>query len=413
MRRSRFLLLVIGGLVASLAIGESTDARPRLPAVFGLLGVPFGLLGHPGHLRAHHAYRYRSTRHVIARGRGHRGVAVAAAAAGGVGAAALASRTAWSGPVFWPTAYDDMFGYVVRPSDLSFWSGGFADVLGGVFGQPGSEERGSARTRSAVVAAADDRTTGAGNSTSEPRPCGTLTARTVDDLMTQISVTVEPKPAQQAAMNELHAALSRAADDLRSACLHVTPLTPLARLDAMQHRLWAMQSAVLSVRAPFAKLVATLDDDQKARLDGSSVTAAPERSADMPNMRRRARHRQDQPNPPNGSNGTPVQICFMQSRAAGAPPSEQIGERVRPNDDQQMGLTTLTETSGNMTKLMLASCPEKRPANALARIDAVLGRLEAMLYAISVVNPPLQNFYSGLTDEQKARFNSLGVASAS
>jgi hypothetical protein len=35
-------------------------------------------------------------------------------------------------------------------------------------------------------------------------------------------------------------------------------------------------------------------------------------------------------------------------------------------------------------------------------------RLKAMLEAINIVQPALENFYGSLTDEQKARFNLLG-----
>jgi hypothetical protein len=35
-------------------------------------------------------------------------------------------------------------------------------------------------------------------------------------------------------------------------------------------------------------------------------------------------------------------------------------------------------------------------------------RLGAMLEAVRTVHPALTNFYNGLSDEQKARFNTLG-----
>jgi LTXXQ motif family protein len=34
-------------------------------------------------------------------------------------------------------------------------------------------------------------------------------------------------------------------------------------------------------------------------------------------------------------------------------------------------------------------------------------RLQVMLQAVQTVRPPLDRFYQSLTDEQKARFNSL------
>ena len=41
------------------------------------------------------------------------------------------------------------------------------------------------------------------------------------------------------------------------------------------------------------------------------------------------------------------------------------------------------------------------------RIDAMEQRLKAMLHAINIVQPALQNFYGSLSDEQKERFNRL------
>jgi hypothetical protein len=61
-----------------------------------------------------------------------------------------------------------------------------------------------------------------------------------------------------------------------------------------------------------------------------------------------------------------------------------------------------------MAKFMVASCPAAPPAGALDRLDAVTGRLDAMLYAIGVVDAPLSGFYGSLNDEQKARFDALG-----
>jgi ABC-type uncharacterized transport system substrate-binding protein len=42
------------------------------------------------------------------------------------------------------------------------------------------------------------------------------------------------------------------------------------------------------------------------------------------------------------------------------------------------------------------------------RVEAMEKRFEAMLEAAKTVQPALANFYNGLSDEQKARFNSLG-----
>jgi hypothetical protein len=44
----------------------------------------------------------------------------------------------------------------------------------------------------------------------------------------------------------------------------------------------------------------------------------------------------------------------------------------------------------------------------LARLGAVGTRLKAMLTAMHTVRPKLQQFYASLSDEQKARFDTMG-----
>ena len=55
-----------------------------------------------------------------------------------------------------------------------------------------------------------------------------------------------------------------------------------------------------------------------------------------------------------------------------------------------------------------ASCPTAVPKSPVARIDTVETRLRAMTDAIKSVRPDLQNFYASLSDEQKAKFNTMG-----
>jgi len=55
-----------------------------------------------------------------------------------------------------------------------------------------------------------------------------------------------------------------------------------------------------------------------------------------------------------------------------------------------------------------ASCPAQMPQTPLDRFDAVGTRLNAMENAIKMVRPALASFYDSLSDEQKARFNTLG-----
>ncbi len=55
-----------------------------------------------------------------------------------------------------------------------------------------------------------------------------------------------------------------------------------------------------------------------------------------------------------------------------------------------------------------AACPSELPATPPDRLAAIGKRLQAMLQGVATVQPALTDFYGSLSDEQKARFNSMG-----
>jgi hypothetical protein len=58
-----------------------------------------------------------------------------------------------------------------------------------------------------------------------------------------------------------------------------------------------------------------------------------------------------------------------------------------------------------------SDCPAYQALTPTGRVEAMERRLEAILVAVKTVRPALVNFYKGLSDEQKARFNTLGSPS--
>ena len=52
--------------------------------------------------------------------------------------------------------------------------------------------------------------------------------------------------------------------------------------------------------------------------------------------------------------------------------------------------------------------PNDFPAATACRIAAVGQRLQAMLQGVETMQPALADFYNSLSDDQKARFNSMG-----
>jgi hypothetical protein len=85
-----------------------------------------------------------------------------------------------------------------------------------------------------------------------------------------------------------------------------------------------------------------------------------------------------------------------------------VEQAVKPTQQQQGALEKLKAASTEAANQLQASCPAQSPQTPLDRFDAVGKRLDAMAGAVKTVRPALADFYSSLTDEQKARFNTLG-----
>ena len=69
----------------------------------------------------------------------------------------------------------------------------------------------------------------------------------------QIPQTVHPTADQEAALDDLKAASSRASDIIKSACPSSAPLTPVSRLDAAEQRVDATIKALEVIRGALAR----------------------------------------------------------------------------------------------------------------------------------------------------------------
>jgi hypothetical protein len=99
-------------------------------------------------------------------------------------------------------------------------------------------------------------------------PCDPRTAGMAEWRIDQIERVVQPTEAQRAALAELRAASTKAADAIRSACPRDIPLTSVQRLEFMEKRMETMLMAIKTVRPAFEAFYATMSSEQKARLDG-------------------------------------------------------------------------------------------------------------------------------------------------
>jgi len=190
--------------------------------------------------------------------------------------------TGWSGPVFWPHAYDDIFDYTFWPYDFdqTFWAYAYADVYNSIV-WPYGDSVGSIGVSGGPPRLTRSRAgTPAGQSHEIAQLCGDRTPGLTDWPIERIERTVAPTQRQQAALRELKTASTKAVEVLHAACPIDAVATPLARLDAMEKRLEAMLRAVDLVRPALESFYDSLRDEQKARFNAIGYAGgAPQREA--------------------------------------------------------------------------------------------------------------------------------------
>jgi LTXXQ motif family protein len=94
-----------------------------------------------------------------------------------------------------------------------------------------------------------------------------------DRTIRHIERVVGPNAAQRAVLDDLRLASSKAAKLLRASCSRAMPLTPTARLDAIEKRLAATLRAVKTISPALAKFYDSLTAAQKARFNSMSAAS--------------------------------------------------------------------------------------------------------------------------------------------
>jgi hypothetical protein len=275
--------------------------------------------------------------------------------------------------VYWPYASDDLFDYAFQPSHATdwFWARGSGDLFDAIFmrtadAKPGWAEMCGSRR-------------GGSNSWIEP-----------------MRQAINPTHGQIQLINDLRDALVKAANEVRSSCpAPDTRTDPAQRLQAMIDRLWALRQAVVIIRVPLERLLASLSEEQQVRLNAidAEAMAQPHASASSARASR------------------PLPLCGPPLSPFADWPSAEIEQRVRPADEQRQALEMLRLTTLGMTQLLMASCPTEALRKPLARIDAAEARLNALLYAARSLAPAVNGFYLALADEQKTQLRAVGLLS--
>ena len=316
----------------------------------------------------------------------------------------------WSGPVFWPFFYGNLFAFVLSPYgyydpfwtygnqfvwNAMFWPGpqyAYGPAYGDVYG--GYAYAGPARTRTARRVAPE--TTGSvTNSADLAQSCGGLAPGVTDLPIDSIQQSIQLTDDQLRSLNTLKAASSQASEILKASCSSEVSMTPLGRIDAVQKRLDGMVQGWGMIRTPLDDFYNSLNDEQRQRFAalGPASSARPDRRG-------------------SASGNNLAALCSSRTESFTQLPVQRVEQAVKPTQQQQDALEKLKAASTAAANQLQASCPTQSPQTPIDRFDAVGKRLDAMAGAIRTVRPALADFYSSLTDEQKARFNNLGPPQA-
>ena len=287
--------------------------------------------------------------------------------------------------MFWPYAYYDFFDYVFWPYVYDdFWPYAYDDVYFGIYGPyaysgPGVRiARGDARGDTTSVQSAARRTA---------TICSDQATGLTDLPIERISQTVRATDEQRALLDELKAATAKSVEILRAACPTELPSIAPGRLAAMQSRLETMLQAVQTVRPALDKFYAALSDEQKARFN--AVAPADKAAAAGKDQRDLTR------------------LCGERAPGIADLPIERIAQAVQPTAAQQALLDQLKESSASAADRLKADCPTYQALTPTGRADVMEKRLGTILEAMKIVGPALSSFYDALSDEQKARFNTI------
>jgi hypothetical protein len=214
--------------------------------------------------------------------------------------------------------------------------------------------------------------------------CGDDTKEVAGWPVDRIRELVSPDDQQRMALDDLADDSVKAAQIIKAACPTSVAFTPTGRLADMQQRIEAMEQAVDVVRGPIEKFYGSLTDEQKAKFNAANQASAQQ----------------------NGRPRGLAQNCAAANAVEW--PEAQIEAALQPTEAQQAKLKALQSAATQAAEQLAAACPSDLPTTPPARLAAISKRLDVMLAAVKNVRGALDDLYGGLSDEQKAQFNSIG-----
>jgi hypothetical protein len=108
-----------------------------------------------------------------------------------------------------------------------------------------------------------------------------------------------------------------------------------------------------------------------------------------------------------------AQICGDRMPGLSQWPILRIAQSVGLTREQRTALKDLQTAAAEAARVLKSACPVETPTTPVERLDAMHGRVQAMLRAIDLVRPALEKFYAPLSDAQKARFTASASRASS
>jgi hypothetical protein len=282
----------------------------------------------------------------------------------------------WIGPMFWPFALYDIYGYALWGDGMGFWGYGYRDIYAAIFTPYDEDElaryvsppRGRKFRKFPTL----------------ERVCSDHAGEFASLPVERIRQSMRLSEEQQSILDDLRKASVEAAQTIHAACPSEAASTPSGRLAVMQKRLEAMKSAIERIRTPFEKFQESLDDDQKEELAALNDQRAP-----------------FAPKVPAAQSCTPPETLPW--------PTADIAAKLHLSEAQREQLDALSRMNALARNTLNFDCqPEDNlsPPDRLATADT---RLDAMLDAIKLVAPALDDFLGTLSDAQKDQLETIGA----
>jgi hypothetical protein len=309
-------------------------------------------------------------------------------------------RHFWAGSVFWPYLFGDYVSYAFWPEAYSepFWAYGSNSILWGSLWPYGSyreeasaEEGGAHQRGNRSIPSIGSEPTGPGASEQVAAVCSGFAPGIVDFPVAQLEEIIQPAAGQRDELDGLKAAFAKAAQVLQAACPKETPLTPVARLDAMEQRLEAMQQALTVIRGPLERLYSLLSEAQIERLEHAAAKPAQKENSPTINL---------------------TELCSGESELTNVP-ADEIARVLALTDEQRFDFDKVKQASAKAAEELRASCPAEVPQRIDARLQDAHRRVASLIQAIEIIRPAMASFYASLSGQQKAALNAHGNGSRS